>query len=329
MGVADAAIALVGEGPGGMGLSLLALGLGLGAAAGALLVLVHGAVLSALLRQPVAGLRARAGAVAAALLAAPIAVHDAFALFAGPRARTMPARHLVSILLAAAALAAIFLVAGRLHHLFRQIETGGRARWQGWLIAGALAAASALLYRADQVVLPRLYPWFHNTLGLTLGVGIIVAARFALASVRPRARGRFQWRWAGPLASALGVVLGLALAWSALGRSQKALFLARERTQVTGPLLAALPFHRRPAAVETALGAPPSTLPAPPAARGPRHPGADLVLITIDALRADHVGAYGYAGQPPPASMRWPGGACASNGPTPRRRTPPSRSPRC
>ena len=54
-----------------MGLSLLALGLGLGAAAGALLVLVHGAVLSALLRLPVAGLRARAGAVAAVLLAAP------------------------------------------------------------------------------------------------------------------------------------------------------------------------------------------------------------------------------------------------------------------
>ena len=33
----------------------------------------------------------------------------------------------------------------------------------------------------------------------------------------------------------------------------------------------------------------------PPLVGGPHRPDADIVLITIDAVRADHLGCYGYA----------------------------------
>ena len=47
-----------------------------------------------------------------------------------------------------------------------------------------------------------------------------------------------------------------------------------------------------------------------PAAVTPERP--NVLLVTIDTLRADHVGAYGYGRRRPRRSMRWPPAACAS-----------------
>jgi arylsulfatase A-like enzyme/HEAT repeat protein len=134
-------------------------------------------------------------------------------------------------------------------------------------------------------VLPRLYAWFH----LTLRVGVVLALALAF---------RF---WRGPEVGGrrVGVLLlaGVVLAGGGLAAvrsSHTLLFLGHERTQLlaTGLGLVPLPApRRRPVATgggqvaQTAL---------PPLPEGPKRPNADVVLITVDALRADHVGAYGY-----------------------------------
>ncbi len=43
--------------------------------------------------------------------------------------------------------------------------------------------------------------------------------------------------------------------------------------------------------------------------------GYDLLLVTLDTTRADHLGAYGYPAAETPTSTAWPAKACAS--PTP------------
>src|SRR5206468_621273 len=61
----------------------------------------------------------------------------------------------------------------------------------------------------------------------------------------------------------------------------------------SGLLLRALPAsHGRSMAARSPRREP--EIPEPPLPEGPHRPNADVILITIDAVRADHVGAYGY-----------------------------------
>jgi len=77
----------------------------------------------------------------------------------------------------------------------------------------------------------------------------------------------------------------------ALGAGQNLRFFTYEKTRVASLGLRLLPAPRRPGAVRP--GAIPPR-PASPLPEGPRRPLSDVVLITVDATRADHVGAYGY-----------------------------------
>ena len=79
-----------------------------------------------------------------------------------------------------------------------------------------------------------------------------------------------------------------------LAGSQVLRYAAHERTAMTGLALRAVPTSLQP---HTAAGAERQVAEAdlPPLPDGPRRPEADVLLITIDALRYDHVGAYGYA----------------------------------
>ena len=87
--------------------------------------------------------------------------------------------------------------------------------------------------------------------------------------------------------------MGVAFSLVALGGSQVLRFAAHERTAMTSLALRAVPTSLRP---HTAAGAERQVaeMDLPPLPDGPRRPEADVLLITIDALRADHVGAYGY-----------------------------------
>ena len=80
-------------------------------------------------------------------------------------------------------------------------------------------------------------------------------------------------------------------------RSQTIRFAALERTSATAQLLRLSPISLRSqtyVAVERLEAE--RELPALP--EGPRRPDADVLVITVDALRADHVGAYGYTRRP-------------------------------
>ena len=136
------------------------------------------------------------------------------------------------------------------------------------------------------MVLPRLYPWFHLSLGLLTVAACVLAARVVL---RVRA-----WRRKRAAAFAVSVLVlaGLgAHGFFALGAGQNLRFFTYEKTRVASLGLRLLPAPRRPGAVRP--GAIPPR-PASPLPEGPRRPLSDVVLITVDATRADHVGAYGY-----------------------------------
>jgi arylsulfatase A-like enzyme len=143
--------------------------------------------------------------------------------------------------------------------------------------------------QANRVVLPRLYPWFHLSLGLLTVAACVLAVRAALCGWRSPARPRWG---AVALPATLLVLAGLgAHELAFMGASQSLRFFAYERTHVAGLVLRLLPNRRRPGTVRPGAVPLPATSPLP---EGPHRPGAEVVLITVDAMRADHVGAYGY-----------------------------------
>jgi arylsulfatase A-like enzyme/HEAT repeat protein len=277
-GAADAAATLV-RGVGGVTgmhqVRLVLLAIGAGALAGTLLAALAGG-LCGLLERRVG--RARAFMLVAALLGAPVVIIDAFALFTGTKAARVPAHALISVVLALLGLAGLALL-GRL--FARALE---RRRVSSAL---GLLAVGIAVYGANRVVLPRLYPWFHNTLSFSLLVLAVLAARLVL---RPPA-GWLQSRgWA--LLAVVGAVAIFALELPTLLWSPIIRYAAHERTQLTA-LLLHVPLPRPRLATPRVAGRQEEVLEAP-LPEGPHRPNADVVLVTIDALRADHVGAYGY-----------------------------------
>ena len=159
-------------------------------------------------------------------------------------------------------------------------------------VASLAALGVALAWSADQWLLPRLYPAFHFALFVaTLLAAALLAWPLRVALARsPRAESLVTW--------ATLVAVALAAFWAPraakrLARSDNVRLVLVERAPLLGR------------AIELASILSP---PAPPEAQdsGP-HPGEvaraldwtgggrDVVLLSVDALRADHVSAYGYA----------------------------------
>jgi hypothetical protein len=164
----------------------------------------------------------------------------------------------------------------RVHHALRL--------FLGLACAGAAAVANQTLY-------PRLYPTLH--------LGLAVAALFACTLA---ADGLLE-AFADAEPIRVGCVLGLSvLSVFSLGAAPAARALTRspittralhENSELLRPVvrLAAI-YHKPPKEA-----APPAEDPLarPVVAPAPIAPGWSVLLITIDALRADHVGAYGYS----------------------------------
>jgi arylsulfatase A-like enzyme/HEAT repeat protein len=221
----------------------------------------------------------RTAALLAAVAAAPLLLHDAFALFEGHRAASVPGHQAISVALAAAGLAAVGWAARR---YARRLDAGVPAGWSSPVLSLVLAGIG--FHAANRLVLPRLYQWFHLTLAVATLMAFVLAVR-----LRVRA-GRRGW------ASGLGAlaVAGYVASLVALGASQGLSYAAHERTLLTSFALRTLPLLPGRAVVASG-GQRPGNAALPPLPAGPRRPEADVLLITIDALRADHVGAYGYA----------------------------------
>lgn len=265
--------------------------LGLVAGAGAA---VGDTLLARRLRSPARLDLARAAALA--LIAAPPSLWGAVLAFRGPRAQTLPGRPALIALVAAAGVAAVFASARAALAVAARRRTGSLGRAPTAALALGLAAALAAAHVADQRVLVRLYPFFHAGL---LAVGAALAA--GLAALAGAARlGRSTRRARLGLATALATVaVGAPLALRALDADRALRTVALERLPLLGRALRAASLARRapPASSQAPLAPAPSPAPAAapssPSSRrlppGPRILDADVVVITVDAWRADRL----------------------------------------
>ena len=239
----------------------------------------------------------RSGRIALAVIAALFAGAVGYGVAAGRHfegGRRIPfaaALAIVAALITAA-------LAPRLARAF-SARSGGR----GAAGIGAVVAAAVIgLSLANARVLPRLYPAFH--LGLA-ALTLLVAALGALAwsaldpgldaALRRRALPRALMS-ARLLRAALALAifaLGAALAPAAarrLARLDNVRLIYLERAPLLGRVVELAAELAPPEPLDAAAEAAPLA-----SGHSVDLRGRDLILITVDALRADHVGAYGYA----------------------------------
>jgi arylsulfatase A-like enzyme/HEAT repeat protein len=232
----------------------------------------------------------------ALLLSSPLLVYDAFALFHGAQASRIPAHSLISVLLILLGAAVIWAAVTSWATLLSVAEpawggppeAGGKRR--RLLVTGlALVFLAILAGHANRNVLPRLYPWFHSSLTLFQLVLCVLAVRLLLGIGR-HILGK-RWSWILATVAAVALLAGAIVERPIISRSQKLRFFIYEKTQLASVFARLLPAHREPAVKAAAR---PAETVLPPLPEGPHRRDADIVLITVDAVRADHVGCYGY-----------------------------------
>lgn len=157
------------------------------------------------------------------------------------------------------------------------------------VLASLGVAVAALAWLADVRILPRLYPAFH------LGLFAMVCLAWSLGWLALRESP------VGAVVSRVGLVLALAAAVF-VPRASRAVANSDNLRRV---LLEHAPVLGRAVRVAAVVAPPPpldegadaalaAAASAGVATRALDWSGRDIVLVTIDALRADHVGAYGY-----------------------------------
>jgi arylsulfatase A-like enzyme len=201
------------------------------------------------------------------------------------------------VIVCAVLLAGAFALAYLAHALHAWAHTRpGRLR----ALACAALTLGVALAKLNQWVLPKLYDYLH---------GALTAASFALFMLGALWLGS-SWRWPrtaqlGTVAFAPALVLAVAALWgtlSHLDRNQNVRVAllhpnaahSRSVMQAIAPYLIE-PAQRR-AMQQARLQARLARARRGPRAHvvGPVHEDAHVLLITIDALRADHLGSYGY-----------------------------------
>jgi len=160
-----------------------------------------------------------------------------------------------------------------------------RARGRGWLLA-AIIAVVLVLEGVNAWVLPRLYPAFHLGLSvLTLWVATTASLTWPRdASVNAR-----------KVLAAVIVLVSLPLAFTAPHRMllyDNIRFIYLERAPLLSNAVRLGAWLAPPPPVEDPLTDDDATR---STQRHVDFSGRDILLITIDALRADHVGSYGYS----------------------------------
>jgi arylsulfatase A-like enzyme len=214
-----------------------------------------------------------AGALSARLL---------WLLSEGRRVRDASLRPLLVVVLALAAIALTFAL---LSALSRLRPLGTRARWS--LVAGC-AATSLLALVTDALILPRGYPAFH--LGLWL---LAVCAASYAGLLTPLTQSPRTARRAAVLGGLLLLLAPLSL--SRLAAHPTASFAVRERAPWSARLMALASSQRE----RTASGDVALSYSSVRAQGGIDLRDRDVLLITVDALRADMLRAYGGRGKTP------------------------------
>ncbi len=156
-----------------------------------------------------------------------------------------------------------------------------RSRSNAWL--GALAAAA--FWSMDALVLPRLYPAFHDALlALTLGSAALVSRA-----------------WRGERRPALAGTVLLVFALACIAVSPPAARRLRSADNLRLVLVEHAPLLGRAVRLAALLAPPEPDEASPTLTSAPGEipraldwSGRDVLLVSVDALRADHASAYGY-----------------------------------
>ena len=205
-------------------------------------------------------------------------------------------RHFASLVVRVPFVASLALVAFGVAYLgtpwCRQVLEGAHARRIA-LVVGA--GGSVLFWLADDRVLPRLYPAVHALL-FVLALASAALTVLAWRSPRPARVPRTEL--------ALGMVglvmASAACAWSPaaarrLGRTGNLRLVLEQHAPILGRAVHVAAWLAPPVpadaddASQSAVSPPRELVPTLDWA------GADILLVSIDALRADHLGAYGYS----------------------------------
>jgi arylsulfatase A-like enzyme len=252
------------------------------------LVVVPAALLGALVLA-LCGRGTRGSRVAVGVLGAAFGIALAAGVTRGRHFAALPVRAAFVLALGGLAFGAAFVAAPWMGRV-----GSGRAARRAAAVASLVAVAFEI---ANRLVLPRLYPPFHFGLDVLAGMTAPLVGRGILVQLRrflgPPSRRLASW--ASALCAALPVLLAAGLA------------PANAKKLVLSDNLRFIFFDRAPLVglgVELAAAlAPPPPLDPAELAEAPREGGKlevdwrdkDILLVSIDALRADHVGAYGYA----------------------------------
>jgi arylsulfatase A-like enzyme len=192
----------------------------------------------------------------------------------------------VAIVVIAAA-AAVWFLAPQLKRLASWL-----ADKHGLLVPMAVALAVIALEIVNVRVLPKLYPAFHLALA---ALSVALAPLASLAARRLDGSMARAWQRIAVGVASLGLVLAGAYAMRAPQRLRlrdnlRWIFLEHAPIASHGVRVAA--WLEPPPPLDDEVDAPAAG--ALPAERSIDWGGRDVLLVTIDALRADHVGAYGY-----------------------------------
>ena len=230
-------------------------------------------------------------------------------VFAGPRAQKLPGRPLLQGLL---------VVVGwlSLRGLLRFLAQRRGTRQPGLALLALVLAAACLA--GDRVILPRLYPWFHQSLQLVAllcalwgPAALLPASVWSALPAVPATRDR-RWLRDRRLRALGWLLLPLLLlpiamqrSLAALGRLHRASVLRShvlEHSTIGATLLrpyAALRTAEKqrrkrarplsPLPEDLATADPDAAQIVPPSPSGPRLSGRDVFLITVDALRHDRL----------------------------------------
>jgi hypothetical protein len=156
-------------------------------------------------------------------------------------------------------------------------------------LAGVGLGVAAGGWLADAFVLPRLYRTFHVATAVASLLGAATVAFAARSNTRP------SGRLVRALAVGVGVLVIVCVASvpnraRALGRTSNLRIVLVEHAPLMGPVVAGVARLRAaPSDLPEAAVVPPGEV-----ARALDWSGHDVLLLSVDALRADHVSAYGY-----------------------------------
>ncbi|MFO8073017.1 MAG: sulfatase-like hydrolase/transferase [Polyangia bacterium] len=248
---------------------------------------------------------ARGSSWALTVLALPACIYVAVRLFQGGTTSRLPARWLL-VALAALLLAVLtWIAASVVLALVARLDRPNAARGARLAAVLALVALALGARWCDGHLYRRLYDYLHAALALgSLGL-LALGARIAISRLGRVETGRLAI--AAARTAALVLLLLAAALWTSNERQTVKLAL-HERTATTSSLL-------RVASIVASGKSPAESRPSTAARRRlyereraerevissgdwPTFPGAHLIIISIDALRADRLGVYGYHERP-------------------------------